>query len=397
MIKHILVSFILIVGCSEKFKDDSKNTEAKVYRKDFGRYLVIFETPKDSSVSVIRTSKWTNEVTLIAENKSGSISDEEPRSGELYTYLIGQHIEGNFIQKNKIDVSIPFEIQSSEVRTIPSHFYKFRTNKEGLPKIEIETLVIDKEFPLELNTSIGEIIIKKLFSNNGTIETHFGDSYAIFREEKNDVVPLHINILSGEGYLNLILRGQNGGKPPKQKPIGEEGRGPKGKKGTNGIELHTFNHQLGSEKIQCSEYIGQGGKGGTGLKGLPGINGMNGGDSPLLYLTINPSSNIGFSIERFPGAGGEGGDGGEGGPGGYPGDPGDLDINESEVGDPNGPVYFIPIGIRDIKHNGPCNKPPAGEFGNKGESGDSGTKGSNGKIQKYCIKDHNSNSWSCEK
>lgn len=394
----LLVFYIVsVAGCSNKFSEEPNQAEFNVSRDDIGKYKVVIEVPKDQSVSVIRTSRWTEEKTEIAVNRSGIIIDENPITGELYTYKVGSHIDEKFIESYEVDVLIPLEITSSAMRSIPKHYYEFSKNADGLSKLEIVTLVLDKGFPFAFNKSVAEINVRKLVSKDGILESHSTESVADYNEKGHEVGPLNLNIFSGEGDVQIILRGQSGGQPPTPAPLGEEGRGPKGSKGTDGIQHHVYHIQLDNTLVECSKIVGQGGKGGKGVTGLPGTKGMNGGDSPIMYLNISSAAEIAFTIDRQVGIGGKGGDGGEGGPGGFPGDSGDLKKSYHSVGDPKGNKYMIPRIRAKVATTGECKIPAQGEMGDKGDNGPPGLSGDPGRIEKYCIKDHNTNSWGCVK
>ena len=392
----ILLIFLLqlgLVACSGKFSEELERAEFKVARLETAKYQVSVEVPKDASLSVIRTSKWTNESTLIAENKSGFIFDTSPATGELYTYKVGNHRNNEFHESYSVDVYIPLEVISSEMRAVPEHYYEFSKTVEGLPKLEIVTMILDKGFPFALNKSIGEISIRKIISKDGILESHSFESVAKYNPDGHTTGPFNLKIQSGEGDIQIILRGQKGGQPPPPKPLGEEGRGDKGSKGSDGDEVYVYNYQMNETVIHCAKEVGVGGKGGKGKQGLPGINGMAGAGTGELFLEVGQGSDISYVIDRVQGEGGEGGFGGQGGPGGYPGDPGKLIKSQHTTGDPDKDVRNISRSVKDKK----CKPTPSGEFGPQGDRGPSGTKGRPGTIDKICIKNHASNTWSCEK
>jgi hypothetical protein len=387
------LSIMFLAGCSGKFSDELERAEFTVARLDTARYQVSIETPKDTSVSVIRTSKWTSESTLIAENKSGFIFDTSPTTGELYTYKVGNHRNNEFHESYSVDVYIPLEVISSEMRAIPEHYYEFSKTVEGLPKLEVVTMILDKGFPFALNKSLGEISIRKIISKDGILESHSFESVAKYSSDGHTVGPFNLKIHSGEGDIQIILRGQKGGQPPPPAPLGEEGRGIKGPKGSDGDEDYVYNYQMDETVISCRKEIGIGGTGGKGKTGLSGLNGMDGAGTGNLFLEVAPGSNISYVIDRVQGDGGEGGVGGQGGPGGPPGEPGGLNRHQSTTGDPDKAVRKTLRSVKDRE----CKTPPPGQYGPEGDLGPSGNKGKPGAIDKICIKNHASNTWSCEK
>lgn len=389
----IISVHFFIIGCSGKFSEELERAEFTVVREEIGKYQVSIETPKDTSLSIVRTSKWTNERVEISNNRSGVILDNSPKSGELYSYKIGNHKNNEFHESYSVDVHIPLEVISSEMRSIPEHYYEFRKNAEGLPKLEIVTMVLDKGFPFALNNSIGEISIGKLISKDGILESHSFESVSKYNPDGHATGPFDLRIHSGEGDIQIILRGQKGGQPPQPAPLGEEGRGIKGLKGSDGHEAHVYNYQMDETVISCRKEIGIGGTGGKGKTGLSGLNGMDGAGTGNLFLEIAPGSNISYVIDRVQGDGGEGGLGGQGGPGGPPGESGGLERHQSTTGDPDKAVRKSLRSVKDRK----CKQPPPGQYGPEGDRGPSGNKGKSGTIDKICIKNHSSNTWSCEK
>ena len=168
-----------------------------------------------------------------------------------------------------------------------------------------------------------------------------------------------------EGNLEVLLTGQDGKVGVEQKPIGESGRGQKGRDGSPGKPLcvNTPDGQICS----CHDRVDPepGHKGRKGLTGNPGGNGGNTGD---LYLNIKNAQKLELTYEMTPGKGAIGSLGGEGGPGGKGGT---MHIDSY-------------CGGGKVAPNGP-----------KGDRGESGKNGLNGKEGKVCIKLHNFNTKEC--
>lgn len=165
---------------------------------------------------------------------------------------------------------------------------------------------------------------------------------------------LFVDAGMGEGILNIIMRGEKGGK-------GLEGEKPdssmKGSPGQTGKDGDYF----GTNGI-CSSRATGGGIGGKGIKGHLGKNGKSGGDSGTLEVKIKNDVGITYSIQRKPGLSGEGGDGGAGGEGGDNGAPGRASFD-------CGGWRLAPD----------SNQGPGGDVGDKGQPGAAGV------LQTVCI------------
>jgi hypothetical protein len=229
------------------------------------------------------------------------------------------------------------------------------------PKIEAQQmtlhydrLVLSKGAKFVTNGLNLRLEIGELDSKGGMITT-FPD---------NKVTPVGVNGRSGgnleivighaTGQLQLLMRGEDGGRGIDGAAPTEALRGPKGANGANCSSAGTL-VCIGAENGQ---------RGGVGQRGLVGGVGFKGGDSGTAALTVTTSSNFSLSISEVPGGGGRGGQGGTGGPGGFGGDPGG---NPASPLLPSYPQTFI------------------GPPGPEGPRGPEGPPGPGGIEQKICV------------
>ena len=201
---------------------------------------------------------------------------------------------------------------------------------EHVGSSNIETLLFEEGSELSTNGSIVEINVNELISDNGKLVTFSEDRLNSTRDNATGKSGGHIMLKanSAVGYLDIELRGQNGGKVTKVPPPITDA--PKQDPKTNGC--HTIN-----DSRNCS-----GKQGAQGFRGTTGRQGSRGGDSGAIELTVNDSSLFSFSIKYLPGLGSEGGIGGQGGPGAPGGIGGENRYQEHQmtpykVSYPNGP------------------------------------------------------------
>lgn len=275
------------------------------------------------------------------------------------------------IRDNKKEETPPLKIQE-EVRdslTISERMYffngkilneqsYFREQKELLEakaqpvkelKLRLQTLRIEKEGVLIIGDNWLHIQTNELISNHGAIITFpEGQKASDERNGRNGGTLFLEAKIAAQGILNVILRGEDGGKgAPGDKP------GPE----LNGKD----NNQSGEPGTQhpgvICKYGKAGGPGEEGKQGHQGKTGMNGGDTGTMQIKIGEDKGLMISVEKIPGAYGEGGQGGQGGQGGL-----------------NGPRGFsacdINIGARSRAE--------------KGKEGPPGDHGQAGKTQEFC-------------
>lgn len=229
------------------------------------------------------------------------------------------------------------------------------------PKIEAQQttlhydrLVLNEGAKFVTNGMNLRLEVSELDSKGGMITT-FPD---------NKVTPIGVNGRSGGnleivvghamGQLQLLMRGEDGGRGIEGAAPTETLRGPKGAKGTNCSAAGT---------LMCTG-AGNGQAGGVGQPGFIGGGGFKGGDSGTATLTVATATNFSLSMSEVPGSGGHGGPGGAGGPGGFGGDPGGNPISPLL---PSYPQTFM------------------GPPGPQGPQGPEGAPGAAGIKQKICV------------
>lgn len=283
----------------------------------------------------------------------------------------------------------PLNLKVDEVANLQS-VWGLNTNVE---KIFIEELTLGRQGKLLLGTFSGQVYIRKLQSENGSIQSFLTNQKAVKDQIGRSGGFVEFFVAAGSGNLNLTAIGEHGGD-------GSPGNQPdihiKGTPGSDGVRS-TFAFEtpncvgLGQGCspiviVRCITDPGPGSNGNRGDRGYPGLPGQNGGDSGRYLARHVPSemSTTIFSREGSGGQGGHGGSGGEGGDGGLGGDGEFLDFlitnkkmsKESALETLKKPKFnFLPMASL-AKCKAARNGEP-GAPGLDGYPGANGTKGTN--------------------
>lgn len=338
-------------------------TEPNQYRVDLRWAPVLLEDSRaeDRTWILLRSkeSENPNPLLTLAKNQT-SAEDFKVESGAHYTYVLGFYEESLFVEKERVQITIPTDLFVSGTVRAPrlTEYNRIFLNSEGVIQAE------GKQF---------QIIADELHSQGGTLVTA-GDSKGETlgsNSEPTEIAVIQVN----KAYGNLIVKakGRNGLK-------GKTGaRGVKGLTGPAGV-----NAELARLKPETEDwntfpwppvFIGwqmffkcqnpgaiNGGPGLPGYPGAPGNAGENGSNSPRVFIEALDAQDFTVSIEKIPGKGGEGGEGGAGGDGGDGGNPGAWDVHQL------------------------CPRPSIGPAGIQGPQGPKGEAGQDGQISPVCLK-----------
>jgi hypothetical protein len=192
---------------------------------------------------------------------------------------------------------------------------------------------------LNLRIEIGE-----LDSKNGIITTFPDNKVTPIGVDGRSGGNLEIVIGHATGQLQLLMRGEDGGRGIEGAAPTEALTGAKGPEGVHG--------EFAYPNLARSPSPGK--PGAAGLTGFAGGTGFKGGDSGTATLTASAVSDFSLVINTLAGSAGRGGAGGAGGRGGPGGDPGAPQL-------------------------------PAGPEGPQGPQGPEGAIGASGIKQKVCV------------
>lgn len=227
----------------------------------------------------------------------------------------------------------------------------------------------------------GKIIIEQLESDIGFIQTFPLDEKAEMGHDGKSGGSIEMKIVSGNGNLNIVMKGQDGG-------TGLQGAAPdatfKGGRGTDGAPAEFIGvppANRGATKFNCSVSPTNGGPGDQGKKGNRGDVGKNGGNTGTVSIE-NLASDIQITTKRIvglKGMGGEGGNGGEGGDPGLGGDGAELDLEKFLNKINRGLDPETTRNVRRFQILGtPCAAASNGRQGNPGNPGNPGDPGIDG-------------------
>lgn len=217
----------------------------------------------------------------------------------------------------------PFSIQTSENIDL----YDLIKLNPQFDKIYIEELHLIKGSQIFLRNYSGQVIINKLISESGSIQTFSTNQKAAMDTAGRSGGRVEFKISQGQGFLTLAALGENGGD-------GSAGSVPsanlKGRKGEDGHPSE-FGPESMCVGVDCALFFptspclkspGDGFPGGQGLKGYRGYPGQVGGNSGY-YQVSTSIKELKINVVTRAGMGGQGGVGGAGGEGGAGGDGGD--------------------------------------------------------------------------
>lgn len=234
-------------------------------------------------------------------------------------------------------------------------------------RIDVGTLYIDRESSLITEGESISINAETIISNEGTIATLSEEKVAQpadqgFAGKNGGDLKISTNLLVGN--INLIMRGQKGGKGIDGAPVTTvKTPGAPGRDSSQGItcirDLLLIDRTLREEPIdrcrwQCALFPTSGQPGVKGDRGNDAQPGMQGGATGTVEFVATKSKNNKVSLTLIPGAGGDPGTPSQGGPGSLGGAAGailnercKIDVRPGEngaQGDPGSPSVPGPAG-----------------------------------------------------
>lgn len=261
--------------------------------------------PQSQSVQrmLVDDSKTLTRLELNVAN--GKYIDTKPILGRQSIYQFGHINNGNYIIDKQVQVSVPIDymLDRSLALDQPLTLNQYRRVffAEG-----VKLLTNGYSFSINAEEMIAPDLQIETFSEGSTLSSQNGKAGG----------SIVIKAKSGEGKINLVLRGQNGGK----------GKTPAALAPDIAVDPCPNGPWLPGGKQMCSAW----GKMIVGpnayedmdpvklqthpqpLRGRNGDQGFNGGDSGTVQITITEQHHLQFSHSIFVGQGGEGGDGGKG-------------------------------------------------------------------------------------
>lgn len=286
-----------------------------------------------------------------------------------------------------------------EIDVIPSqnlnlnsdyNLYQKYSLNEKVQLIYFRNLSIQSGVHLYVGDYKGQLIIEKIISENGIIQTFPDSLRAENSKNGRSVGGFQLVIQSGEGPLNIILNAENGGDGVPGKAPDAALKGADGQVGafaTFKSRTHVDIQPRGGFSLpmtyySCDTSPGPGQNGQNGLMGYPGADAGDGGDVKAIQLT-NHSNEIQL-IKKFKvgkkGIGGRGGAGGQPGVGGLAGDGNEKALYKSHKIDPDNKIQVIQFNIFNGGIEKPCSPAANGIDGKQGEKGLDGHDGQDGQF-----------------
>jgi hypothetical protein len=190
--------------------------------------------------------------------------------------------------------------------------------------LHYDRLVLKPHGKFITNGSNMRLEIGELVSEGGAIATFPDNTITPVGVDGQSGGNLEIAITHATGKLQVVMRGQDGGRGVAGEALMDALTGAKGAKGRDAVYA-TGIFAPGSD----------GSPGGVGYQGLKGGNGFKGGDTGTALINVGSVTDFHLLITGIVGHGGPGGPGGPGGKGGPGGDPGRDSIQRSAG--PQGP------------------------------------------------------------
>ena len=313
------------------------------------------------SISREQKSKFTEAL----EAKNCSWLDENIREGQEIQYeVIGITPD----KKQEFFALASFHVPTDMLIEGHQHISQWEgLLKSGKP---IGRIVFRKNATLQIDDKDFKVTVQEIQAKEGRIISFPLAQKAGLEKEGRHGGSIELHAQKAEGTLHFQLYGESGGDGKRGEPLGIEGKGERGKKGSpaqyrdvqNSCPSGNMDICMSPPRIACTKAPTHGQVGGDGQKGNTGTNGNKGGDSSPLHLDIKEADNFHFTVANSPGAGGKGGSGGPGGEGGRRGAPG------------NNPVDRV------------CPDAKAGKKGLQGPKGDKGKEGPAGQSNPVCIR-----------
>ena len=356
------------------------------YTYDFSNSVqrVVFTIPRDWGTDVIvekfykEKVMFQRELSLVGQNWSDSLSEDSKvkyRFHSKQAESLSEDVEVipalNLVVSEQINLSEKYELTSQ------------------VKKIYFQNLEIKSSGKLLIGDFKGEIIINKIQSDNGVLQTFAENQRADFEKDGRSVGGFNLLILEGSGFLKLNLFAEAGGD-------GKNGTGPDEKlTGSQGDEGAPANFEIlppetcfvFSNPI-CIPYIlyncitspRDGGEGGQGEQGYSGTQAGHGGSVEKTDL-VNHSNQLQVQIYKKAGQkgkGGLGGSGGRGGPGGLGGDGALRDFIRFNKLNPDDPHSIEKLFLQKLGKT--CTPAKQGPTGIRGEAGNNGHDGVDGQV-----------------
>lgn len=344
----------------------------------------------DNDIVVKKTVNGTTTESLIRTNLT-STWDDVLTTDHVANYKFYRKVGTDMILLDQVDVLPALDLSLTEDLNLVK-FYKITSKTQ---KIYFKRLELEANTHLYFEDFTGPVLIENLKSNSGYLQTfEAGDRAAEGMPGKSGGT-INFRIISAQGNLNILMKGQNGGNglpalPPDAKL--------KGGKGTRGVHALFSRIEISLDwgpvvTYSCKTAPGNGHQGGKGLQGYPGQEGKDGGNSgSALVENFSPNLNISVSSasggKGFGSPGGAGGDPGEGGDGGD-GAAQDLELFLKESGFKINPVLETYANSARATLADKCPAAASGPVGEYGELGNHGNDATDGVELKSCVTNPN--------
>ena len=322
--------------------------------------------PKYGQALVLRRKDESGKQTQfdLLSSQTDSYTDSAVTAGAKYVYSLASLSSDGLAEVASTEIQIPVDIEIKDVAVWPA------SEITG-----INRLFFRKDSRLVTQGQQFKIVARKIISDDGVIESWPDGQTASPNTPGRAGGLISIETDLGEGRLQVLARGENGGQGSAGGAGGAGAAGPGGNNGeaksetdcpfSSGLLANFLNPDRPGRchtRHYCSRPTGDGGAGNRGLPGAQGARGFPGGDAAEVHVLVHADSALQVVQSLLPGRGGLGGIGGPGGPGGAGGPPGTRDRGNL------------------------CRAANWGPAGSQGPTGPTGELGIPGSTRPVCVK-----------
>lgn len=330
----------------------------------FEVHIELNNLPRDGQALVLRRKDGAGNQTQLdlLSSQATEYTDSTVKAGTKYTYGVANLKSDGLEELATADIQVPTDIEIVGAINWPA------SEITG-----INRLFFRKDARLVTQGQQFRIVVRKIISDDGVIESWPDGQTAPRNTAGRSGGLISIETDVGEGRLQVLARGENGGQGLNGSPGGAGAVGPRGNNAEVKSEtdcpfsfIPNFLLREGPghchTQYYCSRQTGDGGQGNQGFPGTPGARGLPGGDAAEVHILVHADSALQVVHSLLPGQGGAGGIGGPGGPGGGGGPPGSRDSGNR------------------------CRAANWGSAGPQGHGGSSGDLGVAGALRPVCVK-----------
>jgi hypothetical protein len=280
--------------------------------------------PSELFVEIEDQNQRTTFPISLSENSKKTWAFKWPAADRSIKFIFRSTLDQTINPLKQLIVRPPMVIRTNENIDL----YNLIQINSLFDKIFIEELHLIKGAQLYLQNFSGQVIINKIISESGSIQSVPTNQKAVIDTAGLSGGRVEFTIRQGTGSLTLAALGENGGDGSAGSAPSTEKKGRKGEDGRPaefGEPMNCSDCSIKITNFACVKDPTAGFPGGQGLKGHRGHPGQAGGNSGFYQVNLAPK-NLKINLITKEGRGGQGGAGGLGGDGGDGGESGDGDV-----------------------------------------------------------------------